>query len=157
MSKSVARSHARRATSERPGGPRASTTNPAPEDAVAGATIKVRATQVGYYGDARRRVGDVFRLYPREGTFTELAVDKDGKPEMTQMLIGGTMVPTQATREVLKTLTAEEQFSDSWMERVDDDVEEGALTTGLQDLRRKHDEARASGRPTGSASPLGDD
>jgi len=31
-------------------------------DKPASASVKVRATQVGYYGEARRRVGDVFTL-----------------------------------------------------------------------------------------------
>lgn len=48
--------------------------NRAPKGATAG--VKVRATHVGYYGEARRRIGDVFRLARPEDfspTWMELA------------------------------------------------------------------------------------
>jgi hypothetical protein len=61
--------------------------------------IKVRATQPGYYGDARRREGDVFfidgAVYPRDH-------EKAG--------------------QVMA-------FSDKWMERVDDSVPERTTTS----------------------------
>lgn len=49
--------------------------------------MKVRATRLGFYGDKRRRPGEIFELRDRE---------RRGKP-----------------------YPAEEQFSKSWMERMD--------------------------------------
>lgn len=53
--------------------------------------MKVRATQVGYYGNVRRRVGDIFDLVPVKGL--------NGKREKV-------------------TFTPEQQFSEKWMEKV---------------------------------------
>lgn len=130
-----------------PGGPRTASTSPIPEDAVGGDTVKVRATEVGYYADARRRLGDVFTLYPRHGVFTRLVRDGSGEPKLTKAGI-------QITEEVEQTLSAEDQFSESWMERVDDDTADHT-TTGNQDLRRKHDETLAVRQATGDQAPLG--
>lgn len=52
--------------------------------------MKVRAKTLGYYGDMRRREGDIFDLVERT------VGDKDHR----------------------RTLTAEQQFSETWMERV---------------------------------------
>lgn len=46
------------------------TVQPTRPRAAAGAGIKVRATQAGYAGDARRRVGDVFTI-PSMDVFSE--------------------------------------------------------------------------------------
>lgn len=51
--------------------------------------MKVRATRLGYYGDRRRKPGEVFELRDRE---------RRGKP-----------------------YPAEEQFSATWMEKLDND------------------------------------
>jgi hypothetical protein len=52
--------------------------------------MRVKATRIGYYGHRRRREGEVFDLAPRK-------ILKDGK-------------------EVV--LSPEQQFSNSWMEKV---------------------------------------
>ena len=135
---------------------------PAPQDATSGATIRVRATQVGYYGDARRRVGDVFTLRARRGVFTELVLDKDGEPKLN----AGPGFQGRITKEVTKTLTAEQQFSPRWMEKVSASTPE-RTTTPNEDLARKHDEEMQArhtpgmqtepDNPTGAGNPLGDD
>ncbi len=53
--------------------------------------MKVKATALGYYGDIRRKEGDEFVLV------TRTVGDKDHR----------------------RTLTAEQQFSATWMERLD--------------------------------------
>jgi len=57
--------------------------------------VKVKPTCLGYYGDKRRREGEVFDLVPRQ--------DRKGK-----------------------IITVEEQFSEVWMEKVDDATPEFA-------------------------------
>jgi len=61
--------------------------------------MKVRAKELGYYDEKRRRPGEVFELEEREG-FTRN--ENSGK----------------ATKKVW---SAEEQFSEKWMEKVDAD------------------------------------
>jgi hypothetical protein len=133
---------------------------PPPAGPAKGATLRVRATDKGYYGDARRRIGDVFDLVPRKGPFTAPVLDKDGEPKLDPR----TQVPL--TKEVTRILTAEEQFSAKWMEKVDPHTPT-SITTGAEELRQKHDAeiaARRSpsapppaGAATGAANPLGDD
>lgn len=101
---------------------------------MAGATIKVRATRLGEYEYCRRREGDVFVLKPREITVvdpvTRMPLIENGKPKT-------------------RVLTAEEQFSPRWMERVDDDTPE-ALTSAQEALdhaQTEITEARRPGRP----------
>lgn len=119
----------------------------------AGAKIKVRATRVGFYDNARRRIGDVFTLVPRRGMFSEQVVDKDGDPKLDAQ-------DFPITKEVEKTLTAEQQFSPRWMERVDARLAERTSTPN-QEIAKRHDEemaARHSGaaKSTGDADPLND-
>lgn len=112
-----------------------------------GPTIRVRAIKTGYYGDVRRRIGDVFDLYPRKGTFTELELDKDDQPVLDD---SGAM-KTRITNEVEdKLLTAEEQFSKKWMERVDDDTPERA--TSAQDVIDAEHDAILAARQASQAS-----
>lgn len=61
--------------------------------------IKVRAKELGYYDLKRRRIGDVFEL-----------VDKKGHRREGN----GKLIPI--------VIKAEDQFSEKWMERVDDSV-----------------------------------
>jgi hypothetical protein len=61
--------------------------------------MKVRATMLGYYGHERRYPGDVFTLEP----IKRMRKDKEGK-----------------LREV--TIRAEQQFSERWMEKVEETV-----------------------------------
>lgn len=56
--------------------------------------MKVRATAVGYYGDRRRRVGEVFELVER----------------------------TVGSADKRRTATVEDQFSKRWMEKVEEHV-----------------------------------
>lgn len=69
--------------------------------------MKVRALQLGYYNDVRRREGDIFVLRDKKKLKRDdrgrTVRDRDGKPEF-------------------KVISAEEQFSDRWMERVDQSV-----------------------------------
>ena len=58
--------------------------------------MRVRATQLGYYGHKRRKEGAEFVLEP----IKRIRKDKDGNP-----------------REI--TISPEQQFSERWMERVD--------------------------------------
>jgi len=63
---------------------------------------------------------------------------------------------------VTRTLSAEEQFSSKWMVRVDARTPE-QITSGQQELRKKHDELLASKTQDGltttddSGNVLGDD
>jgi hypothetical protein len=57
--------------------------------------MRVRAKTMGYYGDLRRREGDIFDLVER----------------------------TVGDKEKRRRLTAEQQFSNIWMEEVDKDGE----------------------------------
>jgi hypothetical protein len=57
--------------------------------------MQVRATRLGYYGHERRPEGAVFVLEP----IKRIRKDKEG-------------------RERMVTISAEQQFSDRWMERV---------------------------------------
>jgi hypothetical protein len=114
----------------------AAPTAPLPPRASAGGTIRVRAIALGYYDDKRRRIDDVFDLHPRKGVFSEQIIDeKTGKPELTE----GMLLASPVTREVKKTITAEEQFSPRWMEKVDARTPL-KVTTGNEALRQQHDE-----------------
>jgi hypothetical protein len=75
--------------------------------------FKVRATQMGYYDNARRRAGDVFVL-------RDPAV-----------------------------------FSDTWMVRVDAQTPE-RITTGGEELKRKHDELLGAKITPGAGAVEGD-
>jgi hypothetical protein len=120
-----------------------------------GPTIRVRAIKTGFYGDVRRRIGDVFDLYPRRGTFSELEVDKDDKP----VLDDSGPLKTRIFNEVQdKVLTAEEQFSDTWMVRVSDDTPE-KRRTAQEEIDAEHDAilaARQASQASGeqSAKPV---
>lgn len=96
--------------------------------------MKVMALREGVYptkrhdGDdhTRRREGDVFVLYDREITVRDIR---------TQRATG------------TKLLTAAEQFSDSWMELVDDPKTPEKLTGAQESLKKTTDEIKASRRP----------
>jgi len=100
-------------------------------------TIRVRATATGYYEHTRRREGDVFDLKPREGVVTEVIRENPDDPNSNPKLDPRTHLPL--TRTVTRTITAEEQFSDRWMERVDDDEQE-RISTSRDAIRKAHDE-----------------
>lgn len=116
----------------------APTGTPAPSSA--SETIRVRATAVGYYDEERKRIGDVFTLKPRTDMFTELVTDDQGRPVLAQS--AGPGLPTRVTTERAQTITAAQQFSPKWMERVDPSTPE-KVTTGNEDLRRKREDALA--------------
>lgn len=59
--------------------------------------MKVRATQLGYYGNHRRREGDVFVIKPKKGW----------------------KVDQQTGKKTEVVFSAEDQFSERWMERFD--------------------------------------
>ena len=110
--------------------------------------IKVRATAVCYYDEERKRIGDVFTLKPRTGTFTELVLDrKTNKPERDKNGFA-------LTQEVEKVLSAEDQFNPKCMERVPLDTPD-KITTGNEELRRQHDEVMRAklGLPAATATP----
>ena len=66
--------------------------------------MKVRATQLGYYNHKRRPPGEVFILRPYKKTVEEL--DEATKFKTKKQVV----------------VSAEEQFSFRWMERVDQNV-----------------------------------
>lgn len=100
-------------------------------------TIKVRATAMGFYDDVRRHPGDVFVLYPRKGTFSQIVRDKDGEPKTLKT---GTAIEHPVTEEIEDVeLSAEDQFSKKWMERVEDETPEHRGSA--QDrIRREHNQ-----------------
>jgi len=101
-----------------------------------GDTLRVRATQQGIYdsgqGPVRYREGDVFTLVPRTGLITEWALDGNG-----DQIYDRNDFPV--TKQVMGTLSAEEQFSERWMETVNADEAE-RVTTAKQALKQKHDQ-----------------
>ena len=102
-----------------------------------GPTIKVRATRMGEYEYARRREGDVFTLKPRMITVvhTEKGHPKLGEPVMENGAVK------------MRLLTAEEQFSARWMERVDAEVPE-KITAAQEALDRQQAELNEGRRPS---------
>lgn len=113
-------------------------------------TIRVRALSLGYYNHVRRREGDVFTLIPLPNGVKEVAVlDKDGEPKEDRF---GRLL----TKREVGPVTAEDQFSELWMERVSDDHPE-KVTTGAEALKAHHDEVLASrmtARGTGSSDVI---
>lgn len=110
--------------------------------------ILVRAKALGYYNHVRRRPEDVFRLVPRQGIVEEPIIDpKTDEPKERDGRI--------LTKRVNRILTAEEQFSDRWMEKVGEETEEKVTTSG-QALKQHHDEllAAKTARGTGSSDVI---
>lgn len=101
-------------------------------------TLRVLATQTGYYNHIRRREGDVFTLVPRTGQLLVpvMVKDKDSGEEV-QRLHPRTDEPM--FKNVKGTLSAEEQFSANWMEIVSDDEAE-RTSTSKDAIRKRHDE-----------------
>lgn len=94
--------------------------------------IKVRAIQDGYYDDVQRRVGDVFTI--------------DGSPVTDEQ------AEVRKTKKKTPGLPAD--FSEKWMELVDDDTPE-RTTSHNEVLRQQHDEeiaARQAGKPSEPAT-----
>jgi hypothetical protein len=96
---------------------------------IPGPRIKVRATVMGEYEYARRREGDVFTLKPREITLVD--------PVTRKPIIENGKFKT-------RLLTAEDQFSSRWMERISDEAEE--TITGAQAALNKETDAINEGR-----------
>lgn len=97
------------------------------ESAIAGVvpppqTIKVRALKDGFYDNARRRTGDVFKI----------------------------RAPFTGTGDNKKPITIDE-FSEKWMEKVDPRTPE-KVTTGKDVLRQQHDEILEKKARTAGAS-----
>jgi hypothetical protein len=96
--------------------------------------MKVRATQQGLYPELtplgedwkRRRIGDVFTLYPRKRTLVNKITSRPVSQE---------------------DLPVEQQFSPRWMERVDDDTPE-QTTSAPKALKRATDAIKAARQPT---------
>jgi hypothetical protein len=98
---------------------------------IPGPRIKVRALQMGEYEYARRREGDVFTLKPRE----------------ISIIDPGTRKPILENGKIkTRLLTAEEQFSERWMEKISDDQDE-TLTTAQGALNKATDEINEGRRP----------
>jgi len=70
--------------------------------------MKVRATQLGFYAHGRKRPGQEFDLKPRKG--------KKMPPEPEGGYPKGIDI-----KPVDHVFTPEEQFSDTWMEKVEDE------------------------------------
>lgn len=92
--------------------------------------VFVRATQTGYYNHARRRPGDVFELVEREIGVID---PKTGRPVMEKR---------EGKREPkMRISPIEEQFSENWMEYVDDPGARETHPTGAQDaINRQNNE-----------------
>jgi len=108
---------------------------PKEETAPSEETIRVRAKKLGWYDEVRRRPGDVFTLKPRLITkrkidpkthAQQIVYDKEGQP-------------------VMEPLSARQQFSSLWMERVD--AEETPLIGAQAALNAAQDELRGSRAP----------
>lgn len=100
--------------------------------------IRVRATQLGYYRYIRRREGDVFDLVPiKNARVQQYVLEDPDDPESDRKLNPSTNLPIVET--VTRDLTAEEQFSEVWMERVDANEKE-RVTTARDAIRKAHDE-----------------
>ena len=108
----------------------------------ASGTIRVVATRLGFYGHLRRRPGDVFTLRPYKGHRRN----------------GNKLDPVE--------VSADQQFSDRWMEKVDKSTPE-KVTTSQEALnatsdsikRDKHmakaaDDSAAEAESTGDASVI---
>ena len=91
-----------------------------------GPTIKVRALKEGDYEYLLRREGDVFTLKPRMITVYNI---QGGRPE----------IDPATGKPLMRLSTAEEQFSNRWMERVDEDEPE-RTTTSTQALQQATDD-----------------
>lgn len=99
--------------------------------------IRVRATQAGYYGDKRQRPGDVFLI---DGT----VLDED--------VLDGTGKVVRSKGDVA-------DFSERWMEPVDESVQV-RTTTPNESIRKRHDEilgGRVTGNRSGEDAGAGDD
>lgn len=102
-----------------------------------GPTIKVRATAMGEYEYARRREGDVFTLKPRMVTVVETT---KGHPRF------GEPKRDEHGQPLMRLLTAEEQFSPRWMERVDESEPE-VITPAQAALDKAQAEINDGRRP----------
>lgn len=90
--------------------------------------IKVMATRMGEYLFRRRRKDDVFFLIPiPDATVTEPVLETEGpnkgKPKTNR---NGRVI----THRVVRTLTPEEQFSERWMVKVDEQTPLKESTSG---------------------------
>lgn len=139
-----------------------------PYEPAPGPTIKVRAVRVGVYpqrtvlgeDSIRRREGDVFTLFPRWVTAMRIHADECARcgglePEhfggklghaYRPAVVPGEQRPIMENGNVKRRLmTAEEQFSDRWMERVDDNEPE-VMTSAPIALARATNEIKKSRR-----------
>ena len=81
--------------------------------------MKVRATQLGFYNQIRRRVGDVFILRAKDGMVASP---------------GGNGF-------VKKKFTVQDQFSSLWMEKVSDNTKV-KTTSAPEALKKENDELK---------------
>lgn len=138
-----------------PGRPRK---NPLPEETapeveaaapkpVGGGTIRVRAVlgdTVAYFDGVRIRDGEVFTLRPREVPVVEKS--KGGKIGPIKKVAG---------KVATRIMSAEEQFSERWMVRVDESVEETAPVGAQAALDAAHKQILDSKRPISDLIPVG--
>jgi len=97
-------------------------------------TIRVRATQDGHYPDKvhdgldwkRRRPGDVFTLFAREIPTINVTTQQIERDPVTN-------------QPIMKHLSAQDQFSHNWMERVDDYVPE-SITSAQEAIEKANAE-----------------
>lgn len=94
--------------------------------------------------------GDVFTLFPYEITLVDQVTSKPryhAKDKAKCEKCSGEHVPGQVMRRLL---TAEEQFSPRWMERLEEPTPESGYTSAQQALAIE--EARLKGEPVGKRS-----
>jgi len=108
-------------------------------DYAEGPTIKVRARRTLYYDFCRRHENDVFTLHPKRITVVDPATNRPVKENGVNKLV---------------VVSAESQFDEEIMERLDDNEPE-VLTTAQQALDRTSEEIesirRGPGRPPKNA------
>jgi hypothetical protein len=99
--------------------------------------IRVRATKLGWYDLKRRRVGDIFTLRPVEVSvrqfdertkISRVMRNEDGSPQM-------------------RTVSAEQQFSFNWMERVSNEYAETRPIGAQEALKHTTDELKSWRQP----------
>ena len=104
--------------------------------------MRVRALKTGYYLIVRYRGDDT--LGPGNGNVFTL--QERQMPE-SDPKTGKDIIDKESNKPKTYTLTAEKQFSPSWMEKVDETTPETFVTSSQSALNIESDKMRAAKRP----------